>query len=74
MDTSVWWSGDLFSAIAARWERTGRREHLEAHVTGDTVTSPHLRAEHVVEWATRGGAQALQGRTSAAWRRARKPT
>jgi hypothetical protein len=35
------------------------REHLEAHAAGDTVTNVHLRAEHVVEWATRGGARAL---------------
>jgi hypothetical protein len=35
------------------------REHLEAHVEGDTVTHVHLRAEHVVDWATRGGARAL---------------
>jgi hypothetical protein len=35
------------------------REHLEAHAKGDTVTNCHLRAEQVVEWATRGGAEAL---------------
>jgi hypothetical protein len=35
------------------------REHLEAHVKGDTVTHTSLRAEHVVDWATRGGARAL---------------
>jgi 5-methylthioadenosine/S-adenosylhomocysteine deaminase len=35
------------------------REHLEAHAKGDTVTNCHLRAEQVVEWATRGGAKAL---------------
>jgi hypothetical protein len=35
------------------------REHLEAHAKGDTVTQVHLRAEHVVDWATRGGARAL---------------
>jgi 5-methylthioadenosine/S-adenosylhomocysteine deaminase len=35
------------------------REHLEAHAAGDTVTNSHLRAEHVVDWATRGGARAL---------------
>jgi hypothetical protein len=29
-------------------------------VAGDTVTSAHLRAEHVVDWATRGGAQVLK--------------
>ena len=35
------------------------REHLEAHAKGDTVTQARLRAEHVVDWATRGGAGAL---------------
>ncbi|HSU34064.1 MAG TPA: amidohydrolase family protein [Propionibacteriaceae bacterium] len=59
MDTSVWWSGDLFSAMRATLGADRAREHLEAHVAGETVTSAHLRAEHVVDWATRGGAQAL---------------
>jgi N-acyl-D-aspartate/D-glutamate deacylase len=35
------------------------REHLEAHAKGETVTHAALRAEQVVEWATRGGAVAL---------------
>jgi hypothetical protein len=35
------------------------REHLEAHVKGETVTHHPLRAEHVVDWATRGGAHIL---------------
>jgi 5-methylthioadenosine/S-adenosylhomocysteine deaminase len=35
------------------------REHLEAHAGGETVTHHHLRAEQVVEWATRGGSRAL---------------
>jgi cytosine/adenosine deaminase-related metal-dependent hydrolase len=35
------------------------RSHLEAHGRGDTVTNHHLRAEQVVDWATRGGARAL---------------
>ena len=35
------------------------REHLEAHMKGETVTDHKLRAEHVVDWATRGGARAL---------------
>ncbi len=60
MDTSVWWSGDLFSAMRATLGADRAREHLEAHVAGETVTSAHLRAEHVVDWATRGGARALQ--------------
>ena len=60
MDTSVWWSGDLFSAMRTTLGADRAREHLEAHVAGETVTSAHLRAEHVVDWATRGGAQALK--------------
>ncbi len=59
MDTSVWWSGDLFSAMRTTLGADRSREHLEAHATGDTVTHATLRAEQVVEWATRGGAGAL---------------
>jgi cytosine/adenosine deaminase-related metal-dependent hydrolase len=59
MDTSVWWSGDLFSAMRATLGADRSREHLEAHAKGETVTHAALRAEQVVEWATRGGAQAL---------------
>lgn len=59
MDTSVWWSGDLFSAMRATLAADRAREHLEAHANGDTVTNIALRAEQVVEWATRGGAKAL---------------
>ena len=59
MDTSVWWSGDLFSAMRTTLGADRSREHLEAHVKGDTVTALSLRAEHVVDWATRGGARAL---------------
>ena len=59
MDTSVWWSGDLFSAMRTTLGADRSREHLEAHVKGDTVTHTHLRAEQVVNWATRGGAHAL---------------
>jgi 5-methylthioadenosine/S-adenosylhomocysteine deaminase len=59
MDTSVWWSGDLFSAMRATLSADRAREHLEAHNRGETVTHLHLRAEQVVDWATRGGAKAL---------------
>ncbi|RJK93889.1 amidohydrolase family protein [Vallicoccus soli] len=59
MDTSVWWSSDLFSAMRTTLGADRSREHLEAHQRGDTVTHVHLRAEHVVDWATRGGARAL---------------
>ncbi|GAB2650475.1 amidohydrolase family protein [Kribbella swartbergensis] len=59
MDTSVWWSGDLFTAMRTTLGADRAREHLEAHMKGDTVTHSHLRAEHVVDWATRGGARAI---------------
>ncbi|MBV8713748.1 MAG: amidohydrolase family protein [Chloroflexi bacterium] len=59
MDTGVWWSGDLFSAMRATLSADRVREHLEAHQRDETITNHHLRAEHVVNWATRGGAAAL---------------
>jgi cytosine/adenosine deaminase-related metal-dependent hydrolase len=62
MDTSVWWSGDLFSAMRATLGADRSREHMAAHARNETVTHSSLRADQVVEWATRGGAAAL-GRT-----------
>ena len=59
MDTSVWWSGDLFSAMRATLSADRSREHLEAQSAQETVVGNRLRAEHVVEWATMGGARAL---------------
>jgi cytosine/adenosine deaminase-related metal-dependent hydrolase len=59
MDTSVWWSADLFSAMRATLSADRVREHLEAHGRDETVTHHFLRAEQVVDWATRGGAKAL---------------
>jgi 5-methylthioadenosine/S-adenosylhomocysteine deaminase len=59
MDTSVWWSGDLFSAMRTTLGADRSREHLEAHGRQETVTHCHLRAEDVVDFATRGGAKAL---------------
>lgn len=59
MDTSVWWSADLFSAMRATLSADRSREHLEAHTRGETVTHNALRAEQVVQWATMGGARAL---------------
>ncbi len=63
MDTTVWWSGDLFSAMRTTLGADRSREHMEAHAKGDTVTHASLRADQVVEWATLGGARAL-GRDS----------
>ena len=59
MDTSVWWSGDLFSAMRTTLGADRAREHLDAHTKGETITHCALRADQVVEWATRGGARAL---------------
>src|ERR1039457_1511482 len=59
MDTSVWWSGDLFSAMRATLSADRSSEHLEAHGRGETVVHNHLRAEEVAHWATIGGARTL---------------
>ena len=59
MDTSVWWSADLFSAMRTTLGADRARDHLEAHSRDETVTHCRLRAETVVDWATRGGASAL---------------
>lgn len=43
----MWWSGELFSATRSTLGADRAREHLEAHVAGETVTHVHLRAEHL---------------------------
>jgi cytosine/adenosine deaminase-related metal-dependent hydrolase len=58
-DTSVWWSADLFSAMRTTLGADRSRQHLEAHLKGETVNQLDLRSEEVVEWATRGGSRAL---------------
>ncbi|MFC6238179.1 amidohydrolase family protein [Longivirga aurantiaca] len=59
MDTSVWWSADLFSAMRGTLNADRVRVHMAAHEKGETVVNHPLRAETVVEWATIGGARAL---------------
>ncbi|MEJ1229620.1 MAG: amidohydrolase family protein [Galbitalea sp.] len=59
VDTSVWFSSDLFSAMRSTLGADRGWEHTKAHEKGETVTHSHLRAEHVVDWATRGGAESL---------------
>jgi cytosine/adenosine deaminase-related metal-dependent hydrolase len=59
MDTSVWWSGDLFNAMRATLSADRSRDHLENHKDGDTVVFNALRADDVVRYATEGGAKAL---------------
>ena len=58
-DTSVWWSGDIFAAMRATLSADRAMCHFEAHAAGSTVTNHYLRAEDVVDYATRGGARAL---------------
>ncbi|HEX9336425.1 MAG TPA: amidohydrolase family protein, partial [Pseudonocardiaceae bacterium] len=59
MDTSVWWSGDMFGAMRSTLSADRSRDHLEAHASKETVVHNKLRAEQVVEWTTMGGARAL---------------
>ena len=59
MDSSMWWSADLFSAMRATLSADRSREHLENHGRGDTVVNNHLRAQDVAQWATIGGARTL---------------
>ncbi len=59
MDTSVWWSGDMFSAMRATLNADRMAEHLDAHLKGETITHLRLRARQVVEWCTRGGAHTI---------------
>jgi cytosine/adenosine deaminase-related metal-dependent hydrolase len=59
MDTSVWWSGDMFTAMRATLNADRMSEHLTAHLRGDTITHLRLRAKDVVEWCTRGGARTI---------------
>ncbi|WP_343243008.1 amidohydrolase family protein [Streptomyces sp. SID12501] len=59
MDSSMWWSADLFSAMRSTLSADRAREHLAAHGRDETLLHNHLRAEDVVSWATLGGAHAL---------------
>ncbi|MFJ1958257.1 amidohydrolase family protein [Streptomyces microflavus] len=59
MDSSMWWSADLFSAMRATLSADRARDHLAAHSRDETILHNHLRAEDVVGWATLGGAKAL---------------
>ncbi len=61
VDTSVWFSADLFSAMRATVNADRALEHYHAHQLepAETVTHVKLRAEEVVHMATRGGAAAI---------------
>ncbi len=59
MDTSVWWSGDMFSAMRSTLNADRMAQHMDAHLKGETITHLRLRAQQVVDWCTRGGAHAI---------------
>jgi len=61
VDTSVWFSADLFSAMRATVNADRALEHMRAHELepAETITHVKLRAQDVVEMATRGGAKAI---------------
>ncbi|MET1044029.1 MAG: amidohydrolase family protein [Microbacteriaceae bacterium] len=59
IDTSVWFSSDMFSAMRSTVGADRALEHYIAHQTGATVTHATIRVEDVVAWATRGGAHAI---------------
>lgn len=59
IDTSVWMSADMFTAMRTTLGADRSREHMIAHSSSETVTNSTLRAEHVVDFATMGGAKAL---------------
>src|ERR1700743_3911543 len=50
MDTSVWWSGDLFSAMRTTLGADRSPQHLAAHARGETVTHAALPAAQGAEW------------------------
>lgn len=58
-DTMVWWSGDMFAAMRATLNADRGLAHLRAHEAGQSLASNELRAEHVLEYATIGGARVL---------------
>jgi len=61
VDTSVWFSADLFAAMRATVNADRALEHYLAHLQEppETVTHIKLRARDVVEMATIGGAKAI---------------
>lgn len=49
----------MFSAMRSTLNADRMAQHMDAHLKGETITHLRLRASHVVDWATRGGAHSL---------------
>ena len=75
MDTSVWQSGDLFSAMRATLGADRARVHFEAHANGETVT--HSRCAPSGWWSGPPAAAPRRWAWTTRWaasRSARRPT
>ncbi|MET9084890.1 amidohydrolase family protein [Streptomyces sp. NPDC004237] len=59
MDTVVWWSGDMFSAMRATLNADRGLAHLRSQEAGKAVADNALRTHDVLEYATLSGARAL---------------
>ncbi|MBY6685671.1 amidohydrolase family protein [Rhodococcus sp. BP-149] len=59
IDSSVWFSSDMFSAMRSTIDAARAYEHLVAHQSGASVTNIGLRVKDAVALATRDGAKAL---------------
>lgn len=59
MDSSLWWSGDMFAAMRATLNADRGLDHMEAHQQDQTVLNNALRTSDVLRYATQGGADAL---------------
>jgi 5-methylthioadenosine/S-adenosylhomocysteine deaminase len=59
IDSNVWWSADMFSAMRATLNADRAVDHQSAHREGMTVVNNKLRTQDVLHFATQGGADAL---------------
>lgn len=59
MDTVVWWSGDMFSAMRATLTADRGLAFQAAHARGEGLVTNDLRTSDVLRYATQGGADAL---------------
>ncbi|MEU7588279.1 amidohydrolase family protein [Micromonospora sp. NPDC049230] len=58
-DSSVLVSGDMLHAMRATLSADRAKSHLDAHANGETVADNELRSSDVLDYATRGGAEAI---------------
>jgi len=59
IDSSAWFSSDMFSAMRSTVNAARAHEHLVAHQNGESVSNVSFRVKDAVALATRDGAKAL---------------